>query len=178
MPEAAITHDGDRAALLKWRHAGNRGQAHAVTEDRIALRERLEGAEGMTADVGTNMQTAHVGLYQLHGGEHRALGAADTKSRRARRDGTGQGSCMRCAVQIPKRGLRRGARGGNITQRCITRAVQKARYATQNGFGVVFAGTLQHILAVNPGLQVRAVHQRCNLLLDVLGLAFFHHQHL
>ena len=55
VPEAAVTHDRQRAALHHRRDAGAAGQAHAVAQDGMPDGEGLEGAEGVAADVGRDV---------------------------------------------------------------------------------------------------------------------------
>ncbi len=82
VPETAVAHDRQGAPLHHRRHAGAAGQAHAVAQDRMAHRERLEGAERVTADVGGDVHRTEFLLRQLQRGEHRPLRTADAKARR------------------------------------------------------------------------------------------------
>ena len=65
------------------RDARGGGEAHAVAEQRVALREGLEAGEAVAADVHRDVRPADVLRDQLHRREHRPLRAADAERRRA-----------------------------------------------------------------------------------------------
>jgi hypothetical protein len=102
VPEAAVAHDGQHPSAHVRRHPRAAGQAHAIAQDGVAGGKRLEGGEGVAADVGRHMQRAHRLLRQLDGREHRPLRAADAKARRA--GGQRRGQAFRhlgAALRLP-----------------------------------------------------------------------------
>src|SRR5262249_16200476 len=88
VPEAAVAHDRDRAAVHVGGDRGRARQRHAVAEDGIAQAERREGRERMAADVGADVGGPELALHQLDGAEYRAFGAAGAEIRRPRRNVT------------------------------------------------------------------------------------------
>ena len=78
MPEPAVAHDRDRAAVEMRRDAGRAGEAEPVAGDRVAEPEGRQRGEGVAADIGRDMDLADIffPLHQLDGAEHRAFGAA------------------------------------------------------------------------------------------------------
>ena len=173
VPEAAVAHDRQHAPLHHRRHTGAAGQAHAVAEDRVAEREWLKGGERVAANIARDVHRADVLLRQLEGREHGPLGAADAHARRPRGQRFAQflhhgGAAVLVALQ-PGANRRWRVRGQV--------ALQKLRQTTRHHLGRVLAGRRQHVLAVQRRLDVAAAQQSGQLLLDVLGLPFFHHQH-
>ena len=173
MPEAAVAHDGQGAALHHGRDACAAGQAHAVAQDGVAHGEGLESTEGVAADVGRHVQIAHLLLRELQGGEHRPLGAAHAEGGRARRQGLGQhrGRGLAAARDVgqPLAAFSRHGPGQVL--------VGIGQQAAGQHFHRVLAAAGQQVLAVQAGLHIGAPQVQRDLLLQVLGLAFLGQQH-
>ena len=138
----------------------------------MARTERLEGGQRMAADVGRHMHGPDCGLRKLERGEHRPFRAADAKARRpcgqqpqgcfhvgAARGVAGQPGA--CAAQVDARQTRVG----------------KSDQPLCDHLHRVFARSGQQVLAVYLGLHVQAPQRLRQILLDVLGGAFFDHEH-
>ena len=59
-----------------------RREAHAIAQNRMTERKRLECREGMAADVARNVSWAHIALREFQRGEYRPLRATDAELRR------------------------------------------------------------------------------------------------
>ncbi len=173
VPEPAVTHDGQGAALHHGRDARAAGQAHAVAQDGVAHGEGLEGAEGVAADVGGHVQVAHLLLRELQGGEHRPLRAAHAEGGRARRQRRGQqGRGGLAAARDVGQPL---AAFGRHRPRQVLVGI--GHQAARQHFHRVLAAAGQQVLAVQARLHVGAAQVQRDLLLQVLGLTFLGQQH-
>ncbi len=173
VPEPAVAHDGDRAALHVGRDRGGARERHAVAEDRIAEAERREGRERMAADVGADVGRSELALHQLDRGEHRALRAAGAEIRRSRRnvaERRHRGRLVREHVLRARRD-RVGVDAGRPRLR------EEGREPLEQHLRHVLAGARQATLAEHAGLDVGAAQLDVDRLLDVVGRALLDHQH-
>ena len=173
VPEAAVADDRQRAARHHRRHAGTAGQTHAVAEDRVAEAERLEGAEGVAADVGRDVHAPHLLLRELERREHRPLGAADAEARRPRR----QRRTQRLGCRLAARAVAVEPRDRGVDRMPRQVALHELQQRLRHHLDRVLAGGRQQVLAVQRRLHVAPAQQRGQLLFDELGLPFFEQHH-
>ena len=173
VPETAVTHHRDRAALHIGRDRGCARQRHAVAEDRVAEAERRKRRERMAADVGADVRGAELALHQLDGAEHWPLRAAGTEVRRpwrnvAERDHGGrfmrEHSLRACCGRIG-------------VDACWSGLLEERGKAVDEHVRGVFPGARQHALAEHARRHVGAAQLHIDHLLDIVGGAFLDHEH-
>ena len=172
VPEAAVAHDGQAAPLHHRRDPGAAGQAHAIAQDRMAGRERFEGGQGVTADVGGDVDRADLLLRQLQGREHRPLRAADAKGRWPGRQHADLADHRRAPGVVAGQPCL-GPRQFELWQVLLGKRQQAARHH----FHRVFTSHRQHVFAMHGGLHVGAAQRQHDVFFDVLRVALFDHQH-
>src|SRR3984957_7871243 len=127
----------------------------------------------MAADIGADMGRADLPLREFDGGEHRAFRTAGTEIRRARRN-IADSRHRRRLMSEHLFGARRNGIGVNPRW---SRLLQKRRNATQKYFRSVAATARQTSLPENARRNVGPAQDDVDLLLDVVGRTFLHHQH-
>jgi hypothetical protein len=142
MPEATVADERDRLLGRGYVKGRSRRRAQTIAHGRGADIERRQDREQVAADIGGDMMRPEFLLDQLHGGEDRALRAADTETRRARRHDAGERLDAR--IVGDRRHVRRAA---GIGQHGRQRGGEKVAHALKHHIGRVFAGHRQHVLA-------------------------------
>ena len=175
VPEAAVAHDRERRRLLDHRARRRRALARLmpVAEDRVADGEGLEGRERRGSRCRPTMCTRPMSCCdELHRREHRALRAADAEAAAAApaaAAGSASAAARRAASSRsePGAGRRRvdsSGRAASQERRRAPRAITSTVYSPAIG-----SRSLPCKRRADVG---RAQEQRCDLLLDVLRLAF------
>ena len=122
----------------------------------------------MAADVAADMVLAQLFFDHLDGREDGPLGATGTKRRWAR---------VHLGHRFADRQLVARLHGGHRCWQQLRRVLPDERPdAFQQDSASVFAAHGQHVFAVHPNVQVGLVQDAVDVLLDEVGLAFFHHQ--
>ena len=127
----------------------------------------------MTADISRHMHVAYFLLHQFQCRKHRTLGATNAKPGRACRQ-----RCTQGLGHIGAALLQSCKPTGclSVGKRCQI-GFRKCRQACGDGFDVVLTRPWQNVFAVQRCVHTRAAQLGSDILFDVLGRAFFHHQH-